>query len=289
MPLTFAAVAPHGFPIIPELSDDAEGALETRKAMVELGEQFKRSGAEVIVIAGPHGVRVEGMICLANVARAAGTLFWGDRKVELNVPVDAQLTGEIAEKATARKIPVALAGYAGNRRDQSAIPMDWGVLTPLWFLGHGRQMDGYGHVLADVPETDIGAPIVIVTPSRSLPRQTMVEFGRAVADAAAEESRNVGFIASCDWGHCHRADGPYGFHEASARVDKQVVDAIENDQILHLIDLQEQDVKDAAIDGLWQILMLGGFLETVKMKHELLCYEAPSYYGMIVASFEPES
>jgi aromatic ring-opening dioxygenase LigB subunit len=289
MPLTFAAVAPHGFPIIPELSDDAEGALATRQAMVELGERFKRSGAKVIVIAGPHGVRVEGMICLANVARAAGTLFWGERKVELNIPVDAQLTDEIAEKASARNVPVALAGYAGNRRDQSAMPMDWGVLTPLWFLGHGRQMEGYGHVLADVPETDIGAPAVIVTPSRSLPRASMVQFGRAVADAAAEESRKVAFIASCDWGHCHRADGPYGFHEASARVDKLVVDVIQNDKILQLIDLPEQDAKDAAIDGLWQILMLGGILESVKMTHELLCYEAPSYYGMIVASFELQS
>ncbi|MFL5761634.1 MAG: aromatic ring-opening dioxygenase subunit LigB [Thermomicrobiales bacterium] len=288
MPMSFAAVAPHGFPIIPELSDDAEGALATRAAMYELGERFKKSGVEVIVIAGPHGVRVEGTICLANVARAAGTLFWNDREVELNVPVDARLTDEIASKSEAQRIPIALAGYAGNRRDQSALPMDWGVLTPLWFLGHGRQMKGYGHVLADVPETDVGVPVVIVTPSRSLPRQAMVEFGRTVADAAAGETRKVAFIASCDWGHCHRADGPYGYHEASARVDKQVVDAIEGDKILSLIDLPEQDVQDAAIDGLWQILMLGGILDSVPMRHELLSYEAPSYYGMIVASFEPE-
>jgi aromatic ring-opening dioxygenase LigB subunit len=289
MPIAFAAIAPHGFPIIPELSDDAEGAMKTRESMVELGERFKRSGSEVIVIAGPHGVRVEGMICLANVARAAGTLFWEDRKVELNVPVDAKLTDEIAEKSGERGVPIALAGYAGNRRDQSAIPMDWGVLTPLWFLGHGRQMEGYGHVLADAPETDIGAPSVIVTPSRSLPREKIVDFGRAVADAAVADGRKVAFIASCDWGHCHKADGPYGYHEASARVDKFVVDAIENDSIMGLIDLPEQDAKDAAIDGLWQTLMLAGILESVPMKHDLLRYEAPSYYGMIVASYEPVS
>ncbi len=286
MPISFAAIAPHGFPIIPELSDDAEGATKTRASMVELGNRFKESGSEVIVIAGPHGVRVEGMICLANVARAAGTLFWHDRKVELNVPVDANLTDEIAAKANARRVPIALAGYAGNRRDQSVIPMDWGVLTPLWFLGHGRQMEGYGHVLADVPETDLGAPVVIITPSRSLPRESIVEFGRAIADAAAEDPRKVAFIASCDWGHCHRADGPYGFHEASARIDKVVVDAIESNDLYSLIDITEQDAKDAAIDGLWQTLMLAGILEGVPMKHNLLSYEAPSYYGMIVATYE---
>jgi aromatic ring-opening dioxygenase LigB subunit len=287
MPLSFAAIAPHGFPIIPDLSDDAEGALDTRKAMQDLGERFKRSGSELIVIAGPHGIRVEGAITLGNVARAAGTLFWGDRKVELNVPVDAELTDAIAAAATTRNVPIALAGYAGNKRFQSAIPMDWGVLTPLWFLGHGKNMSGHGHVLADIPEKDEVPPIVIVTPSRALPREAMVEFGRAVADAAAKETRKVAFIASCDWGHCHKPDGPYGFHEASARVDAEVVKAIQDDDILRLINLPEKDVEDAAIDGLWQILMLGGILETVPLQSDFMCYEAPSYYGMITAAYEP--
>ena len=39
MPLVFAAIAPHGFPLIPDLSDDAGGALATRAAMEELGRR----------------------------------------------------------------------------------------------------------------------------------------------------------------------------------------------------------------------------------------------------------
>ncbi len=62
------------------------------------------------------------------------------------------------------------------------LPLDWGILTPLWFLGHGRNMPGHGDVLADPPAADIGPPAVIVTPSRSLPRETLVDFGRAVAE-----------------------------------------------------------------------------------------------------------
>jgi aromatic ring-opening dioxygenase LigB subunit len=61
MPLVFAAIAPHGFPLIPDLSDDADGAIVTRAAMEELG---RRAAAEIesIVIAGPHGVCVDGAI-----------------------------------------------------------------------------------------------------------------------------------------------------------------------------------------------------------------------------------
>ena len=63
MPLVFAAIAPHGFPLIPDLSDDAGGALATRAAMEELGRRAAAAGVEALVIAGPHGVRVDGAIC----------------------------------------------------------------------------------------------------------------------------------------------------------------------------------------------------------------------------------
>jgi len=287
MPLVFAAIAPHGFPLIPDLSDDAGGALATRAAMEELGRRAAAAGIEALVIAGPHGVRVDGAVSLADTSRAAGRLAWKERTVELNVPVDGPLTDAIAATARARGIPIAMVGYAGNRRDQSVLPLDWGVLTPLWFLGHGRNMPGHGDVIADPPAADIGPPAAIVTPSRNLPRETLVDFGRVVAEAATNDSRRVGFIASCDWGHAHRADGPYGFHPESAAVDAEVVTAVAANDLLRLIDLDEARAQNAAIDGLWQALILAGALETVPMQAELLSYEAPTYYGMLVAVWAP--
>jgi aromatic ring-opening dioxygenase LigB subunit len=282
--LVFACVAPHGFPIVPDLSEDAEGALATRAAMEELGRRCAAARPEVLVVATPHGTRVEGALCLAAVARAAGTLRWQGRQIEMNVPVDGPLTDAIAATARAGGLPIALAGFAGNRRDQSAIPLDWGTITPLWFLGHGRNMVGYGDVLADPPE-DIGPPVVIVSPSRSLPRSAMVAFGAAVADAAARDGRRVAFVASCDWGHTHKPSGPYGYHPAAAEIDALVVQALRENHPGRLIDLDEAQVRHAAIDGLWQTLMLAGALERAPMRGEVLSYEAPSYYGMIVAAY----
>ncbi|MFM9108902.1 MAG: aromatic ring-opening dioxygenase subunit LigB [Chloroflexota bacterium] len=287
MPIVFAAVLPHGFPLIPDLSADAGGALATRAAMTEAASRAARAGVEAIVIAGPHGFRVNGAVCLADVARAAGSLRWEDRLVELNVPVDGPLTDRIAEHAATAGVPVALGGFAGNRRDQSVLPLDWGLLTPLWFMGHGRNMPGMGDVLADPPDEDLGPPAVMVSPSRSLPRETLAAFGRAVADAAAEDGRRVAFIASCDWAHTHRADGPYGFSDLAAPVDARVVDAIAAGDPLRLTDLTDEEASTAAIDGLWQTLMLGGVLDRVPMRADLLSYEAPTYYGMVVATFEP--
>jgi aromatic ring-opening dioxygenase LigB subunit len=148
-------------------------------------------------------------------------------------------------------------------------------------------MCGHGDVLADPPAADIGPPAVILTPSRSLPRETLVDFGRVVAEVSAAEPRRIGFIASCDWGHAHAATGPYGFHPESAAVDAEVVAAVQANDLMRLIDLDERRARDAAIDGLWQALMLGGALDVTPMDVEFLSYEAPTYYGMLVAVWTP--
>jgi len=287
MSLVFTCVAPHGFTIIPEMDPAAGGALATRAAMEELARRFDAAQPEVVVVATPHGTRVDGAICLVGAARAAGTLRWAGRQVEMNVPVDQALTDRIAAAARAQGVPVALASFAGNRRDQSAVYLDWGTITPLWYLGHGRNMVGHGDVLAPPPPQD-GPPVVIAAPSRLLPRAAMVAFGRAIAEAAAADGRRVAFCASCDWGHTHAASGPYGYHPASAEVDALVVEALRAGDPGRLIDLPEEQVQNAAIDGLWQTLMLAGALELAPMRIEVLSYEAPTYYGMLVAVGEPQ-
>lgn len=291
MPLVAAAILPHAWTLIPELDPEAEGATATFAAMDAAGEAFREAGVEAIVLAGPHGIRVDGAICIADVARAAGTLTWNGRSVDLNVPVDRSLIGAIAEAARTRGVPVALAGYAGNRPDQSASPMDWGAMVPLWFLGDRHQhAQGVGSVLSPAPERESVPPVVLVTPSRSLPRSQMIEFGRAVGEAIAADDRRIAFVASCDWSHVHKASGPYGYDPIAPEMDQRIVDAITADELHALLALPQEDVNRAAIDGLWQTLMLAGVRDIQPLPEvELLSYEAPSYFGMIVALYRQAS
>lgn len=287
MSVVFGAIAPHGFPVIPIVSDDADGGVQTRVAMTELGRRFDAAAVDTIVLAGPHGIRVDGAFCICQVARAAGALTWHGKSVEMNVPCDAAFATRLGDACRSADIPVAMAGYAGNRPDQSVAPMDWGAMVPLWFMGHGRNLPGRGNVLADAPGGPEGPPVVLVTPSRSLPREEMVRFGEVVATLTAASNRRVAFIASCDWSHTHTADGPYGAHPAAKAVDARVVSAIERNDLVSLIDLSDEDVSNSAIDGLWQTLMMAGVQRVTPLRSELLSYEAPRYYGMIVAAFTP--
>ena len=290
--IVFACVAPHGWPTIPDLSEAALGALQTRAALQELGRRCAAARPDAIVVATPHGVRVDGAVCLASVARGAGTLRHEGRTVEMNVPVDARLTDAIASAARDRGVPVALAGFAGNDPSESTIPLDWGTMVPLWFLGHGhghgRNLVGHGDVLAPVPDQDPGPSVVVATPSRRLPRPTLVEFGVAIAEAAARDGRRVAFVASCDWAHTHEG-GRYGVHPAAAEVDAAVLRALRDNASERLIELDEQQVAAAAIDGLWQALILAGVLRHTPLRGEVFSYEAPPAYatGMIVTAFAP--
>ena len=287
MPLVAAAIMPHGFALIPELSEDAEGGVETRRSMQDVGRRFASAGVEVVVLAGPHGTRVEGAMCVMDVGRAAGSLSLGDRTIEMNVPCDRRLIKSILDGARESGISIAAAGFGGNRADQSVAPLDWGAVTPLWFVGHDANRPRSGNVLAAVPESDSGPPVVLITPSRSLRRRTMVEFGTMLAKIFAEDERKIGFIASCDWGHTHREDGPYGAHPKAAEVDAKVVQAVKEHDLHVLAELSEADVADAAIDGLWQTLILAGIQDGTPCDAEFLSYEVPTYFGMIVSAYAP--
>lgn len=284
MPLVAAAIAPHGFPIIPELGDDVEGGGRTPGEMAALGKLFREQGVEAVVITGPHGIRADGAFALVDAARAAGTLRWKGRQVEVNAPCDRPLIEAIATRAAADGVPVTRVSYAGNRADQAVVPLDWGALVPLWFLGHDQNETGTGDVLSPAPSSPGGPPAVMITPSRSLSRQQMIDFGTSVGEAIAADPRRIGFIASCDWAHVHRDDGPYGFHEAGARVDAIIQDVIARNAYRELLDLPDEDVQNAAIDGLWQTLILAGVRDVTPFDLELRSYEAPTYYGMIVAT-----
>ena len=286
--IVFACVAPHGWNLIPELEEDAAGALATRSAMDELGRRFAATEPEVIVLATPHGIRVDGAIAIGDVARLAGTLHEGDRHVEMNVPADRDLAAAIAKTAESRKIPIAKVGFAGNSPTESAIPLDWGTFVPLWFMGHGQNMAGHGHVIAERPKRDIGPPVVVINPSRSLPWEVNVRFGEAIADAAIRDGRRIAFVASCDWAHAHEGSR-YGADPAAADVDDAVSAALSENDPGRLIDLDPDKVKRAAVDGLWQALILAGVMNRVSMRGELLSYEVVARYsvGMHVATYLP--
>ena len=126
-----------------------------------------------------------------------------------------------------------------------------------------------------------------MAPHRRLMRETLVRTGVAIARAASASGKRVALIASCDQGHAHAVDGPYGYSPASARHDEAMCAAIAKNDLPRLLEWPESFLSEAKVDAYWQTIILAGALAHTPMQGELLSYEAPTYFGMAVAAYEP--
>jgi len=290
------------------LEEALRGMADITRSMEEIGLRLRRADPDTIVIASPHNLRLEGgSTAVVTAAYSAGTLTGevpGDREagvvIEASFPCDRVLARNIVARAGAAGIPVVGVNFGGLDGPVSLVTMDWGTLIPLYFMGRRTTRDGGRRVeVGPWSGGDQGRGaggdsaarprVVVIGPSRDVARESLVRLGEVVAEAARASGRRVAFVASADHGHAHRADGPYGHAPASASYDEMVCDMVRGGRLERLLELDSGFVEAAKPDSLWQMLILLGVLRKVPMKGELLSYRAPTYFGMMCASFVPSA
>ncbi len=268
----FACIAPHGDLAIPDACPPGtrDLASATQAGMAALGRRFDAADPDVVVVLTPHGIHVDGHLAVVIAGRTSGTLDEAPA-ISLDLPVDRGLAMALVQEMGAAGIPAVGVSYGGNDPAEAVMPLDWGSLIPLWYLG-GRR--------------DPPVPVVIVAPARDLPIDVHVAAGTAIARAIAADGRRVALVASADQAHAHLADGPYGFDPAARTFDETVAAILREGRLGALRDLDPALIESAKPDSWWQMLMLLGAIGET-WRPELLSYEVPTYYGMLCAAFEP--
>jgi aromatic ring-opening dioxygenase LigB subunit len=272
--LVFAAIAPHGGLAIAEACtpDERMLASSTRAGMEELSRLFTAARPEAVIVATPHNVHIANALGVVVAGRVAGRLAGAPPSVALDVPSVTDLAWLVLESLAAAEVPSVGVSFGSNDPETAVAPMDWGVLIPLWFMG-GRH--------------DPPVPLVVVTPARDLPAAAHVAAGAAISAAAAQSGRRVAFIASADHGHAHVEGGPYGYHASAKKYDALVCELVRTDRLDRLSEIPTEMVEEAKADSWWQMLMLHG--ATDGWTGRLISYEAPTYFGMLTAAYEPVS
>jgi aromatic ring-opening dioxygenase LigB subunit len=270
--LVFAAIAPHGGLAIEEACspDERQLAAATRAGMEELGGLFTAARPDAVVVATPHNVHIANAMGVVVASRVAGRLSGAPEWVSLDVPSSSELSLLVLDSLIEAGVPAVGVSFGANDLASAVAPMDWGVLIPLWFMG-GRH--------------DPPVPLVVVTPARDLPASAHIEAGAAIAAAARTFGKRVAFIASADHGHAHLEDGPYGYHANAAKYDALVCRLVRTGKLEQLSEIPPEMVEQAKADSWWQMLMLSG--ATPGWKGRLISYEAPTYFGMLTAAYEP--
>jgi aromatic ring-opening dioxygenase LigB subunit len=270
--LVFACIAPHGDLAIAEACSPGHAvlALATQDGMAELARRFEALAPDVVVLLTPHGIHVEGRFAVVVSGRATGALAEAPG-IALDLPVDRDLASAIVGALADAGIPAAGVSFGGNVPAEAVMPLDWGSLIPLWFLGGRREPP---------------VPVVIVAPARDRPVDEHVAAGSAIAGAIAGSGRRVALVASADQAHAHDPAGPYGFDPAARVHDELVVSLLREARFDSLRDLDPALVAAAKPDAWWQELILLGAIGEAWTPH-VLSYEAPTYYGMLCAAFDP--
>ena len=270
--LVFACIAPHGDLAIPEACPPHLAALATatQAGMAELGRRFEATAPDIVVLLTPHGIHVGGQFAVVVAGRAAGSLAEAPA-VALDLEVDRDLALAFVAALHAASLPVVGVSFGGNVPAEAVMPLDWGSLIPLWFLG-GRR----------VPQVRV----VIVAPARDRPIDEHVAAGSVIAQVIARSGRRVALVASADQAHAHAADGPYGYDPSARAHDELVVSLLREGRLGALRDLDPALVAAAKPDAWWQELMLLGAIGEA-WTPRVVSYESPTYYGMLCAAFDP--
>jgi aromatic ring-opening dioxygenase LigB subunit len=213
---------------------------ELRAAMKELGRRFDAAAVDTAIVVTPHNVHVERHFAVVTAAHV------GEWEVDQ----------ETATALLRENLPILGVSYGGNMVEQAEMPLDWGTEVPLDFMRAKR--------------------IVVVAPARDLSLELHLRLGEAVAALPGRHA----LIASADHGHTHAADGPYGYHPASAAYDGLLQEILASDRF-DFLPLAEF-VDDAKADSLWQLLVLQGAVGE-RARADVLAYVAESYFGMLVA------
>lgn len=239
--------------------------------MAELGSRFDASRPDSVIVLTPHNVHVDRHMAVVTAATLEGRLPVSASPIQLRVPGDRQLALEILDAMREAGVPALGVSFGGNVPAEAVMPMDWATLIPLWFMG--------GRGPAPIPA-------VVLAPARDLSPALHVRAGQAIREAVRGSDRRVAVIASCDHGHAHQPDGPYGFHAAAAEFDRRVQEHLRAQDLEGIAAFDPALVADAKADSWWQMLLLHGTLGRGWRAH-LLSYEVPTYFGMLCAAFSP--
>ena len=123
------------------------------------------------VVFTPHNVHVEGAFAVVTSATLAGSL--DELPIELECHVDRELAAGVLDGAARGRASRVGVSYGSNDESLAAMPLDWGTLIPLWFLGGRREEP---------------RPVVVVSPARDLPLADHVRAGAAVAGRVLREA-----------------------------------------------------------------------------------------------------
>jgi MEMO1 family protein len=257
--LVFAGIAPHPPIMVPEVGRDACVDVQNSiGAMAELTARVIAAGAETIILISPHAPLEPSSFVAYD-----GPQLYGDfanfraPTATVHAELDEELLNEITAAAKEQNLgTVRIKGY----------DLDHGTAVPLYFL----QRNGWNGM-------------VIALGYSFLSSEDHLRFGNCVRAAIEKLGRRVAFIASGDLSHRLQPGAPAGYNPDAHLFDEEVVDAIRSCATTRIVDIDQEQRRNAGECGYRSMLVAFGVVEGRPASCEVISYEAPFGVGYLVA------
>ncbi|WP_456421862.1 DODA-type extradiol aromatic ring-opening family dioxygenase [Thermococcus sp.] len=246
---------PHGNPVL-EPGDE-----ETRKlaeVLREIGKAF--SDVDSYVIISPHNVRMSDHLGIVMAEHLVSWLGFEGKELPGEWETDRELAEGIYKAEKDAGMPAVDLNFASLRGEYSRWPLSWGELIPLNFLDK--------------------KPLVLITPTRGVSRETLVKFGEILGDVIERAKKRIALIVSADHGHAHDENGPYGLRKESETYDRLIMELINENRLEELLKIPEELVRNALVDSYWQMLIMLGAMRKAEFELKESAYACPTYFGM---------
>ena len=256
---------PHAPILIPAVAGERVRRIQsTVDAMREAARRAVATCVDAVVVISPHAPREPEAFGIWSGERLLGTLkAFGAQEEGVDFQNDTTLAAQIAHQAAQRGVRTG---------PITEMALDHGTVVPLWF----------------VAEAGWQGPVVVLGLSLTH-HLKVVEFGEAIADAAARTGKRVAFIASGDMSHRLSLGAPCGFDARGAEFDRWLIGTLRRGDCRELLDFSPDLEEVAAEDALDSVLVGLGAIGFNANGNEVLSYEGPFGVGYGVAILYSEA
>ncbi len=258
--IVFLGFTPHSPLLLESIGKENTKKLKSSLNAIEsLSEDLYASKPDVIVTISSHSGAHENAFSInLHDEYNVDLKEFGDLSSKRTFEPDPELVTEIRKTMKGQEVKFTLDSYSS---------LDYGVGVPLELLAKKSK-----------------AKLVPIAYSH-LPAKDHLLFGRLLKDVFVNSKKRIAIIASGDLSHCLTSDAPAGFKKEGQEFDDLINQAIKDVSVAKLISINEDVVNAASECGYRPLLILFGIIEKIKVKPEILSYEAPFGVGHLVAEF----
>ncbi len=262
---------PHPPVLVPEVGQGRESECkETLKALELVGKAIEAIEPETIIVITPHGPVFSDGVAISGVNPMYGNLkTFGTPDIEKTKENDLELLNKIMLASGANGIVTAKVDDAFAESYGVPSELDHGVIVPLHFAEKYYEKAKLIHITYGL-----------------LSRPQLYLFGLSVKEAVEALDRKTVVIASGDLSHRLKDSGPYDFNPAGPKFDKQLLEILGDGDFLKMLQMTQEEVKDAGECGYRSLNILAGILDGDDIHSKVLSYEGPFGVGYGVVQFK---